>query len=125
MKKVILALLFFAALSLCDASAQGLKGAPITSGNHREYKLAKVKGSSDLERWKNVAKIGPNLIGMSKRDVEAALGKGAFYIKDETLVYAVTGERDRQKGSYCYTALTIHFRGEHVDKFSIESVDWG
>jgi len=94
MKKVILALLFFAALSLCDASAQGLKGAPITSGNHREYKLAKVKGSSDLERWKNVAKIGPNLIGMSKRDVEAALGKGAFYIKDESsffnLISAIT-----------------------------------
>lgn len=123
MKKVILALMFFVALSLCDASAQGLKGAPDSAGCHRDYEMPKIKGTNDPERWRNLARVGPSLIGMTKLNVEGALGPGHFDSEHSRLQYAVTGRNPTGKG-YAYTNLMLDFKNGKVAKFVVSSVDW-
>lgn len=110
-------------MGVSDAFAQGLKGAPDSSGCHRDYEMPKIRGINDSERWKNLARVGPRLIGMTKLNVEEALGPGQFDSEHSRLQYAVTGRSPTGIG-YAYTNLMLDFKNGKVAKFVVSSVDW-
>lgn len=76
-----------------------------------------VSGKSTAERWSTIGKTAPNLLGMSRADVEKALGKGTFSEKQEELMYLITD--DSAKASVFDNIVISFDRNNKVKSFVI------
>lgn len=76
-------------------------------------------GKTTAERWINFGKIAPTLVGQTKAQVEAKLGKGMFNPETKVLAYRMS-ENPTTKTSR-YDNLTIWFdKQDRVYKFEAE-----
>ncbi len=118
MNKHLTSLIAIAAFSICGATAQGLKGAPVSQGTQNQPPL--VAGKSTVDRWATIGKIAPELIGKTRAEVEKKLGKGMFNTETKVLAYRIS-ENPTAKVSR-YDNLTIWLdKANRVYKF--EAVD--
>ena|GEM_PF-1221366 len=91
MKKTIFALAAIAVLSFnCLVAAEVSAKDKASWGNF-------VAGKTTAERWTNIAKIAPNLLGMTRADVEKDLGKGTYSEKQDELMYLITDDGSKYK----------------------------
>ena len=102
-------------------AAQGLVGAKDICS--RGYEIPKVIGRNDAERWENLAKIGPKLIGMTKTQLEAAIGVGDFNPKKGELAYALTEVNSSREG-YAATIAIMSLKNGKVVRFCVYSTNW-
>ncbi|MFA7339195.1 MAG: hypothetical protein WC028_20620 [Candidatus Obscuribacterales bacterium] len=117
MKNVILLVLIAGTVS--SANAQGLKSTVDSKCiSHNELRL--VAGTTDAARWANLAKIGPTLIGSTRRSVETTLGKGLYDTLTQTLKYSMSTISGRAAGE-TLTLITLKFKDGRVARFRIES----
>ena len=117
MNKYLTSFVAVTALSISGATAQGLKGAPVSQGKQNPPPL--VAGKTTAERWVNIGKIAPTLVGQTKAQVEAKLGKGMFNSATKVLAYRIS-ENPTAKVSR-YDNLTIWLdKQDRVYKFEAE-----
>ena len=91
MKKAIFALAAIAVLSFnCSIAPEASAKDKASWGNF-------VAGKTTAERWTNVAKIAPNLLGMTRAEVEKELGKGTYSEKQDELMYLITDDGSKYK----------------------------
>lgn len=119
MKKIIPALcILIAALAETNPTrAQGLKSTGDSKCiSHNELRL--VAGTTDAARWANLAKIGPKLIGSTRKSVETTLGKGLYDPSTQTLKYSMSTITGRAAGE-TLTLIKIQFRDGRVVSFQL------
>lgn len=86
MKKAIFALAAIAVLSFnCLVASE-------VSAKDKSSWANFVSGKTTAERWTNIAKIAPNLLGMTRAEVEKDLGKGTYSEKQDELMYLITDD---------------------------------
>jgi outer membrane protein assembly factor BamE (lipoprotein component of BamABCDE complex) len=91
MKKTIFVLAAMAVVSLNSLVAAEVSAKDKASwGNF-------VSGKTTAERWTNIAKIAPNLLGMTRAEVEKVLGKGTYSEKQDELMYLITDDGSKYK----------------------------
>ena len=110
MKKNVLSLVALMVLTGCVSSQASLadekKGpwAPLVSGKNTD------------ERWANIAKTAPHLLGMTRADVEKNLGKGSYSEKQQELTYQITDPATSKANVYDNLSISFDKDG-HVNHF--------
>ncbi|CAN5522195.1 hypothetical protein BH11CYA1_BH11CYA1_03420 [soil metagenome] len=65
-----------------------------------------VAGKTSTERWASIGKTAPTMLGMSRADVEKALGKGTYSQTQDELMYLITDDISR---ATVFDNVTISF----------------
>lgn len=65
-----------------------------------------VEGKTSTERWASIGKTAPTMLGMSRADVEKALGKGTYSESQDELMYLIS---DGDGTSKVFDNITISF----------------
>ncbi len=116
MKNSIFALAAIAAVSVNCSLIQTASAKDSQNGGDKSWANF-VAGKTTAERWSTIAKTAPNLLGMTRADVEKALGKGTFSEKQEELMYLITDDSAKTK---VFDNIVISFnRDNKVKSFVI------
>jgi hypothetical protein len=77
---------------------------------------ALIDGKNNDERWQKIGKAAPHMLGMTRAEVEKALGKGTYSDKQQEMFYQITESADGKSG--VFDNLSISFdRDGHVFRF--------
>ncbi len=121
----LVVILAFCSISVVSVGAQGLKGTDLDLGEiqGRSPIPDLIPGKDDDARWRLVSSCVSRLIGMSKKQVIAAFGKGAERKIDE-LTYKITKGSAKKSGQIACIELRVKFRNGIVEEYSIASLRW-
>ncbi len=122
-----LALLF----SLSYAHAQGLPGQKAAPAGDNVYSRGAhgyplVRGDNDAERMHNWRKLEKRLIGLSEKEIVAALGPAHITADGRSITYQLcqTRRAPGQKRGLGAKILTIEMHEGRARSFEIESAHW-
>ncbi len=121
----VIVILAFSSSSMTNVGAQGLKGTDLDLGEiqGRAPMPDLIPGKDDQARWWLVSSNVSRLIGMSRKQVSAAFGKGAERKLDE-LTYKITNGKAKKSGQISCIELRIKFKNGIVEEYSIASLRW-
>ena len=112
MKNYIFALVTIAVVSINCSLTHGAAAKDSQNAGDKSWANF-VAGKTTAERWSTIAKTAPNLLGMTRADVEKALGKGTFSEKQEELMYLITDDSAKTK---VFDNIVISFNRENKVK---------